>query len=234
MQTYPGSDVVAIATRAGDEISDSVWHAGTDFSTTEELAHVLLRHHPGQELRLVEVVRPKEALRMHSLEIVTMRGPGGQLKVLIAILWTDCARERGQRARPVRGSVGYTVDIEAERIVDTVPWYAPPFADLEGDECEDFLCLHQQVLGVRAACEKAVMAHLAIEEQWVVAVTWQVILSQEGEFIFLQGCSAWDHVLRCMFLSTDIMRSMVKGWFWPFGNNGSEPASWSNSVQPHS
>merc|ERR1712166_1361254 len=195
-------------------IGDSFWNYGTDYSSLEELELKLQQQYSEQEVLVLEMVRPRKDLGVHSLDILTVRTPDDGVKVLSVLLWTNCTTDSSHSCQE-----GYMVDVESETIVGAANWYCAAFAEMNAP------LVGTKYPGVREACEKAVAAHNKIEEQWLVAVGWDAMVMPKSEIVFFEGNFAGARTPRRMFLSASAMCSAVWNVFWPFGQK--------NSVTPH-
>ena len=72
------------------------------------------------------MVRPRKDLGVHALDIVTVRMPGDQVKVLTALLWTDCTTDTSHSCR-----AGYVVDVETETVLGPAGWYCAAFSNMK-------------------------------------------------------------------------------------------------------
>jgi len=195
-------------------IGDSFWNYGTDYSSLEELELKLRQQYSEQEVLVLEMVRPRKDLGVHSLDILTVRTPDDGVKVLSVLLWTNCTTDSSHSCQE-----GYMVDVESETIVGAANWYCAAFAEMNAP------LVGTKYPGVREACEKAVAAHNKIEEKWLVAVGWDAMVMPKSEIVFFEGNFAGARTPRRMFLSAAAMCSAVWNVFWPFGQK--------NSVTPH-
>jgi len=208
------SDVVCKIPDAYLGIGDSFWNHGEHFKTKEELVGMLKETYADKECLVLELVRPRASLGVHSLDILTIRVPGGEVKVLSVILWTDCTTNSSHSCR-----AGYVVDVESETIVSAASWYAAGFATMDAP------LIGTKYPGVKEACQKAVAAHSSIKEKWLVAVGWDAMVMEKDEIVFFEGNFAGARTPRRMFLTFSAMVSAMWHVFWPFGDG--------NSVQPH-
>jgi hypothetical protein len=62
-----------------------------------------------QKVALVlELVRPKPELGVHSLDIITMRTPDDDVKVVSVLLWTDCTTDSSHSTQSVASLLPFT------------------------------------------------------------------------------------------------------------------------------
>jgi len=209
---YPlgSSDVVVKLPDAYLGIGDSFWNHGEDYNTQKDLEQRLAKEYEGKTALVLELVRPKKAMGVHSLDMVTLRTPDDQVKVLSVILWTDCTTSSSHSCH-----AGYTVDIESETIVAPVSWYSPFFSKqkspLIGTKCP----------GLKAAVEQCVQAHNNLSEKWLVAVGWDCMIQEGDVAVFFEGNFAGARTPRRIFLSWTLMKEFITSYFWPFGNGTS-------------
>ena len=65
---------------------------------------------------------------MHTLDILTVAKPDGEIELVTLLYWGDCAN--GKTSHTTRA--GYVVDAAKEEISATCKWYAPGFAGYAG------------------------------------------------------------------------------------------------------
>lgn len=162
----------------------------------------------GKEVLVLELVRPRKDLGVHSLDCITVRQPGGDVKVLTCILWTDCTTNSSHSCR-----AGYVVDVETETVVAAANWYCAAFANMKSP------LIGTKYPGVRAAAEKAVTAHKNCGMEWLIAVGWDGMVMPDNEVVFFEGNYAGARTPRRMFISWRAMLCAVWNVFWPFGAN---------------
>ena len=190
-------------------IGDAFWSFGKDYKTVEDLIVRLQKEYGNKEAMVLEMVRPKASLGVHSLDIVTVRTPDDDVKVLSCLLWTDCTGSSSHSCR-----AGYTVDIETETIAGPASWYSPFFAQMDAP------LVGTKMIGVLEACETAVAAHKQIKEKWLTAVGWDAMIMKE-EVVFFEGNFAGARTPRRMFLSAGCLVEFIRSMAWPFGKGGS-------------
>jgi len=72
-------------------IGDAFMSLGKDYKTVEDIRAKLSEDtYKGKEALVLELVRPKKSLGVHSFDIITMRTPDDDVKVISILLWTDC------------------------------------------------------------------------------------------------------------------------------------------------
>eukprot|EP01059_Diplonema_ambulator_P019156 TRINITY_DN319_c0_g2_i1.p2 TRINITY_DN319_c0_g2~~TRINITY_DN319_c0_g2_i1.p2 ORF type:complete len:456 (+),score=133.08 TRINITY_DN319_c0_g2_i1:182-1369(+) len=190
-------------------IGDAFWSYGKDYHNVAELEKALQKEYQGKEALVLEMVRPKKELGVHSLDIVTLRTPDDDVKVLSCLLWTDCTTDSSHSCR-----AGYCVDVETETIVAPAAWYSPFFATMNAP------LVGSKMPGVRKACATAVAAHKNIEQKWLTAVGWDAMV-MEKEIVFFEGNFAGARTPRRMFLSLACLLEFVRSFAWPFGKGTS-------------
>ena len=193
---------------------DSFWRAGIDFSSENDLDKLLQTNYPNKEATLLKLIRPLKSLGVHSLDIVTIRTPGGDVKVLSVILWADCTTSSSHSSR-----AAYVVDANTGVVTSAMRWYCAAFAAKDSTHL-----VGARVPGARRACELAVTAHKMLSQQWLVAVGWDAMVEEAGDVVFFEGNFAGMRTSRRFFLSFKALKAAVSDFFWPFGN--------SHTVQP--
>merc|ERR1712166_468137 len=171
-------------------IGDSFWNYNKDFSSTDQLREMLQHKYPSQEVMLLELVRPKKQLGVHSLDIITTRTPEGHVKVLNVLLWTDCTTDSSHSCR-----AGYTVDVDTEMVIAPISWYSVAFGNMKTP------LSGTKFPAVRKACEQAVAAHVATGQDWLVAVGWDCMVVENDDVVFFEGNFAGARTPRRMFLT---------------------------------
>jgi len=195
-------------------IGDSFWNLGQDFHSEAEVVHKLEKEYEGTEVLVLELVRPKKSLGVHSLDILTLRTTDGNAKVVSVILWTDCTTSSSHSTR-----AGYIVDVESETLIAPAGWYAIAFAKMEAP------LIGTKFPGVKKACELCVEAHREIEYKWLTAVGWDLMVMENDELVFFEGNFAGARTPRRMMLSLANFTEFIYNFFWPFGGP-------SNTIQP--
>jgi len=192
-------------------IGDSFWNHGVDYSREAELQERMAneKQYAGKEALVLELVRPKKDMGVHSVDIVTMRTPDDKVKILTCLIWTDCTTSSSHSCE-----AGYTIDVETETIIAPTAWYSPYFMTQKSDK------LGQVIPGVKKCCEQAVAAHMALKEKWLVAVGWDCMIQENGA-VFFEGNFAGARTPRRVFLSIETFKEFVFNYFWPFGNGTS-------------
>ena len=129
-------------------IGDSFWNYGTDYlmdadkdSKGKTLQEMLDKNYDGQEVLVLELVRPAKHLGVHSLDILTIRTPDDDVKVLSVILWDNCTTSSSHSCQE-----GYMVDVETEEVVSAAAWYCAAFSDMNTPR------LGQKFPGVKKVC----------------------------------------------------------------------------------
>jgi len=195
-------------------IGDSFWNYGADYlmdadkgSKGKTLQELLDKNYDGQEVLVLELVRPAKHLGVHSLDILTIRTPDDDVKVLSVILWDNCTTSSSHSCQE-----GYMVDVETEEVVSAAAWYCAAFSDMNTPR------LGQKFPGVKKACHQAVNAHKLIKEKWLVAVGWDAMVMEKDELVFFEGNFAGARTPRRVFLSAYSMFCALWENFWPFGS----------------
>ena len=191
-------------------IGDSFWRRGEDFNTVDELEEKVCKEYKGKEALVLEWVEPDPALGVHSLDIITVRTPDDDVKVLSVLVWADCTGSSSHTTH-----AGYTIDLETETVVAPTGWYSPFFAT-QSDSL-----VGTKYKGIREACEDAVQAHKNIKHKWLTAVGWDCMIMENDEVVFFEGNFAGARTPRRMFLSLDHLTAFIQHLFWPFGGKGS-------------
>jgi len=106
-------------------IGDLFWNHGQDFQSEADVVQKLEQDYVDKEALVLELVRPKKSLGVHSLDILTVRTTDGDAKVVSVILWTDCTTSSSHSTR-----AGYIVDVESETLIGPVGWYAIAFTKM--------------------------------------------------------------------------------------------------------
>lgn len=209
-----GSDLVIKVPDSYLGIGDSFWNHGRDYTTQEELESLLSKEYPDKEVMVLELVRPKKELGVHSLDILTVRTPKDGARVLSVLLWTNCTTDSSHSCQE-----GYVIDVETEQIVGACNWYCAAFAEAKSP------LVGTKYPGVRKACQSAVAAHNSIKEKWLVAVGWDAMVMEKEKVVFFEGNFAGARTPRRVFLSLKTLVSALWYNFWPFGTD--------NTVTPY-
>lgn len=196
-------------------IGDSFWKYGADYSNLNEFKAKMKETYDTDQFRekialVLELVRPKQELGVHQLDIITMRTPDNDVKVISVLLWADCTTDSSHSTR-----AGYTIDLETERVVASTGWYSPFFATMKTP------LIGTKYEGVKKACESAVAAHKNIEYKWLTAIGWDCMIMKDDEVVFFEGNFAGARTPRRMFLSFSNLKGFLTQLFWPFGKGNS-------------
>jgi len=129
---YPGeqkmekSDIVIKVNDSYLGIGDLFWYVGKDFKTEADIVNKLKADYVDKVVFVLELVRPKKELGVHSVDVLTMRTPDDDVKVFSVLLWTDCTTDSSHSTR-----AGYVIDCESEMIVSAADWYSPFFTTMK-------------------------------------------------------------------------------------------------------
>jgi len=202
-------------------IGDSFWNFGEDFNNLDELkAKLMATYGPSGKFAaddaiVMECVYPKKDIfkshapsysDTHSIDIVTIRTPDDDVKVLSVLLWADCTTGSSHSTR-----AGYTVDVKTETVQDACGWYSTYFTTM------DTPLLGMKIDGIKRACAAAVQAHKNIEHKWLTAVGWDCMVI-EDELVFFEGNFAGARTPRRIFLGSAHMKNFISNFYWPFGS----------------
>lgn len=194
-------------------MGDLFWNAGKDFKCEADIVNKLKEEYTGRKVHVLELVRPKKELGVHSIDILTIRTPDDDVKVLSVVLWTDCTQSSSHSTR-----AGYVIDCETEKIVSAADWYSVSFVKMKKP------LIGTKFPGVKKACEMAVAGHKSISYKWLPVVGWDLMVT-EDELVFFEGNFAGARTPRRMFLSFSNFLQFISCLFWPFGKN--------NTITPH-
>ena len=151
---------------------------------------------------VLELVRPKPELGVHQLDIITMRTPDDDVKVISVLLWADCTTDSSHSTR-----AGYTIDLETERVVASTGWYSPFFATMKTP------LIGTKYEGVKKACESAVAAHKNIEYKWLTAIGWDCMIMKDDEVRWLLPDLGLFLLWTCLDIALmSIPRARWLGW----------------------
>ncbi|GAB5362008.1 hypothetical protein AAMO2058_000761200 [Amorphochlora amoebiformis] len=141
----------------------------------------------GKQVLLLEWMRPKESLGVHSLDIVTIITEAGP-KVLSVLYWGECT---GASSHTAKG--GYCVDIESEMILSPARFYSPYFSKQPGK------LVGTKLPGLKTAVDMSLRAHaLAHKKQaWLMMIGWDCMFTKkDGEVVFFEGNFAASRIHR--------------------------------------
>lgn len=151
-------------------IGDSFWTHNKDYTDKASLEAKMVETYTnnnfeGTTALVLELVRPRADLGVHQLDIITLRTPDDDVKVIGVLLWADCTTDSSHSSRAV-----YTIDIETEIVAAPVGWYSPFYANMKSP------LIGTKYEGVRRACASAVAAHKAVPYKWLTAVGWDCMV----------------------------------------------------------
>merc|ERR1712224_382082 len=94
------------------------------FDGEQDLITKLSGIYPGSEALVLEFVKPKKGLEVHSLDILTMRLNSGEIVTLSCIYWGNCTGNTSHTTQS-----GYLVDAKTGEFLSAVSWYVAYFKD---------------------------------------------------------------------------------------------------------
>eukprot|EP00041_Stephanoeca_diplocostata_P000575 m.15425 g.15425 ORF g.15425 m.15425 type:complete len:425 (+) comp10745_c0_seq2:239-1513(+) len=196
-------------------IGDAFWNHNKDYTDKKSLEAKMIENYTNNEFDgktalVLELVRPKPELGVHQLDIITMRTPDDDVKVISVLLWADCTTSSSHSTR-----AGYTIDIETETVAAPAGWYSPFFATMNTP------LIGTKFEGVKKACASAIAAHKAVPYKWLTAVGWDCMIMKNDEVVFFEGNFAGARTPRRMFLSAKHFWAFMSVLFWPFKRGGS-------------
>ena len=156
---------------------------------------------------MLEWIRPAEGQEVHSLDMVTLAKPDGEIELLTVVYWGDC--KDGCTTHTTRA--GYVVDAALEEIAATCKWYAPGFASMTP---KLQYSIGHKLPGVAEACAKMVECHRAVmtEQPWIRMIGWDAIIAKGGPPVFFEGNYAQMRLPRRVFLSWENMWHCLRVW----------------------
>ena len=162
----------------------------------------------GKEALILEWIRPATGQEVHTLDIVTIAQPNGEIEALSVLYWGDC--QDGKTSHSTRA--GFVLDAASEEIVATAKWYAPGFATMTPKKGE-FMIGHK-LPGVAKACTMMVEAHRSamLEQPFLKMIGWDMMLAHGGPPVFFEGNYAQMRLPRRVFLSWDMTLTCLRTW----------------------
>eukprot|EP00908_Phaeocystis_cordata_P006702 Transcript_1732.p2 GENE.Transcript_1732~~Transcript_1732.p2 ORF type:complete len:454 (+),score=180.88 Transcript_1732:119-1363(+) len=149
---------------------------------------------------ILEWIRPAAGQEVHTLDILTVAKPDGEIELVTLLYWGDCAN--GKTSHTTRA--GYVVDAAKEEISATCKWYAPGFA---GMTPKLQYSIGHKLPGVAAATQLMVEAHKSamLEQPWLKMIGWDAMISHGGPPVFFEGNYAQMRTPRRVFLTWETM-----------------------------
>jgi len=162
----------------------------------------------GKEALVLEWIRPAAGQEVHTLDIVTIAQPNGEIELLTALYWGDC--RDGKTSHSTRA--GYVLDAEKEELAATCKWYAPGFASMVPVEGE--FAIGHKLPGLKKACKLMYECHKSamVEQPFLKMIGWDVMLAANGPPVFFEGNYAQMRLPRRVFLSWDVMWRCLRSW----------------------
>jgi len=215
-------------------IGDSFWdfkksNSGVDdtssYTGLADLKAKLQITYVGKPALVLEKVKPKKGMfvshqpgcsDVHSIDIITVRTPDNDVRVMSVLLWADCTTSSSHSTR-----AGYTVDVNTETVCGAASWYSTYFASMETP------LTGMKLNGIRDACAAAVQAHKNIEYEWLTVVGWDAMM-MEKELVFFEGNYAGARTPRRIFLSSAHLSEWIRNFCWPWGQGASITPGQSN------
>jgi len=163
----------------------------------------------GREALVLEWIRPAAEQEVHTLDIVTIAQPNGEIELLTLLYWGDCSDGKTSHAT----QAGYVVDAGSEEISATCKWYAPGFASMVPRKDKPFAIGHA-LPGIREACALMVEAHKSamVEQPFLKMIGWDAMIAKGGPPVFFEGNYAQMRLPRRVFLSWDVMWRCLLDW----------------------
>ena len=165
----------------------------------------------GTTALVLEWIRPAAGQEVHTLDILTVAQPDGEIELVTLLYWGDCAN--GRTSHSTRA--GYVVDALSEEIVSTCKWYAPGFAGMRplmrpapGLKPGRSFGIGHKLPGVAEACQLMVEAHRSamLEQPWLKMIGWDAMISHGGPPVFFEGNYAQMRTPRRVFLTWATLR----------------------------
>jgi len=164
----------------------------------------------GREALVLEWIRPAAEQEVHTLDIVTIAQPSGEIELLTCLYWGDCSDGKTSHST----KAGYVVDAAKEQISATCSWYAPGFATMKPTTEKNYAIGHK-LPGVAKACQLMVEAHRSamVEQPWLKMIGWDAMLAH-GEVapVFFEGNYAQMRLPRRVFLSWEATFQCLREW----------------------
>lgn len=135
------------------------------------LENIFKTEYMGQRSLLLDFVKPKKEMGVHSVDIVTIRLPDGSYQVLSCLLWAEC---EGLTSHGT--TAGFTIDVKTEQIASKLYQYGVHF-NRPGNE----KYVGKRIEGVQRACQQAIAAHKSANQEykWATAVGWDCMFTEK-------------------------------------------------------
>lgn len=161
----------------------------------------------GNRALILEWIRPAAGQEVHTLDILTVAQPNGDIELVTLLYWGDCSN--GKTSHTTRA--GYVVDAAKEEITATCKWYAPGFAEMTPTLQYS---IGHKLPGVAEACQMMVEAHRSamIEQPWLKMIGWDAMISHGGPPVFFEGNYAQMRTPRRVFLTWETLWHSLGLW----------------------
>ena len=78
--------------------------------------------------------------------------------------------------------------------------------------------MNKKMKGLETAFETAKLCHKNIckDHEWVTAIGWDAMVTNEGKMVFFEGNYAGVRTPRSMFINYDNFKDFIYYFFWPY------------------
>jgi len=162
----------------------------------------------GKEALILEWIRPANGQEVHTLDIVTIAQPDGEIELLSVLYWGDCSDGKTSHST----KAGYVLDADGEKLAATCKWYAPGFSTMKPTKAR--YQIGHTLPGVAESCKLMIEAHRSamLEQPWLKMIGWDMMLAANGPPVFFEGNYAQMRLPRRVFLSWDVMWRCLRSW----------------------
>ena len=196
-------------------IGDLVLQSNTIADTKE----ILEKDYQDMETIVMEYVMPDPQYGVHSLDILTILRPNGEIGLVNCMLWADCTGETSHSTQQ-----GYTIDADTGKIAEKVRHYSAGFnKETEESKKRDAKYIGHEIKGVLEAIDSAKRTHKNIcrDHEWVTVIGWDVMVADDKRVVFFEGNFAGCRTPRMIFIRWENMKQFLTQFFWPYDDKHS-------------
>ena len=171
-------------------VGDVFLKKSTDYSSVSDIEDIFRTKYQDRKCLLLELIRPKKDLGVHSLDILTARDSQGRVQLVDVIVWA------GSKSATSHGATAaYMIDPKTERACTLGDWYNPNFVGTTPTG------LGMRYPNVGEAVNLALHTHRNLPYPWLNVVGWDCMVTEDSSIVFFEGNLAAWRCPRRLFLS---------------------------------
>ena len=184
-------------------IGDTFLKANKEFQTVKDIENILENKYSDRDCLILKVARPLSNLGVHSLDILTARDISGNIRLVDVLVWTATSSWTTHTATKV-----YTIDPISETANTAARWYGSYFMHTDNSG------IGVKYPGVKKAILQAIECHKNIKCDWLCAIGWDAMITEDSSVVFFEGNLASGRVPHRMFLSFGSLNYFIRNMSW--------------------